>query len=80
MPTIVHTMLVRVASMVCWEMVGSASAGAAVSGSVRLGLSAGAWSGSRAAGPFALMVAPVLFPRMVAHSTGYHAYQTASFR
>jgi hypothetical protein len=44
------------------RLLGSASAGAAISGSARLGLSAGAWSGSRAAGPSALMVALAAVP------------------
>jgi hypothetical protein len=44
MPTIVHTMLVRVGSMVCSARVASASAGTASSGSGGSELSAGAGS------------------------------------
>jgi hypothetical protein len=61
MPTIVHTMLVRVGSMVCCGRVGSPSAGAAASGSSNLELSAGSRSGPGAAGPSALMVASLPF-------------------
>ena len=56
MPTIVHTMLVRVGSMVCSARVASAPAGAATSGSAGTELSAGAGSGPPAAGRSALMV------------------------
>jgi hypothetical protein len=54
--TIVHTMLVRVGSIVCSARVGSASAGAATSASAGTESSAGADSGPPAAGRSALMV------------------------
>jgi hypothetical protein len=55
MPTIVYTMLVRVASMACWGRVASVSAGAATSGSGGSELSAGAGSGLWASGPSGLI-------------------------
>jgi hypothetical protein len=61
MPTMVHTMLVRVGSMVCWGGVGSASAGAC--GWETTEFSAEARSGPSAAGRSALMVASLPFGR-----------------
>jgi hypothetical protein len=58
MPTIVHTMLVRVGSMVCCGKVGSASAGATTSGSGGTEASGEGCSGTPASGRSALMVVP----------------------
>src|SRR6266508_2516644 len=56
MPTIVHTMLVRVGSMVCWGRVASASAGVVTSGWGATEPSAEGCSGTPASGRSALMV------------------------
>src|SRR5512132_1791040 len=58
MPTIVHTMLVRVGSTVCCGKVGSASAGAVTSGSGGTEASGEGCSGMPASGRSALMVVP----------------------
>jgi hypothetical protein len=56
MPTIVHTMLVRVGSTVCWGRVGSADDGAATSGSGGTEASGEGCAGMLASGGSALMV------------------------
>jgi hypothetical protein len=76
MPTIVHTMLVRVGSIVCSVRVASASAGAAASGSGGSERSAGAGSGPPAAGRSALMVPSLVFLMIVTRSTDHFANHT----
>jgi hypothetical protein len=58
MPTIVHTMLVRVGSTVCCGKVGSAGAGSFTSGSGGTEPSARACSGTPASGLSTLMAVP----------------------
>src|SRR5437762_2478166 len=72
MPTIVHTMLVRVGSTVCWGKVGSADDAAATSGSGGTEASGGGCSGTLASGLSPLMRSPRehlddRYPTLVAH-------------
>ena len=79
MPTIVHTMLVRVGSMVCSVRVGSASAGAAASGSAEV--ASVRPEPALALRPLAVLRswfrAPLL--TIVARSTGHSANQTTRY-
>jgi hypothetical protein len=59
MPTIVHTMLVRVGSTVCWGKVGSADDGATTSGSAGTAASGEGCSGPPASGLSTLMAVPL---------------------
>jgi hypothetical protein len=59
MPTIVHTMLVRVGSTVCWGKVGSADDDAATSGSGGTEASGEGCAGPPASGRSALMAVPL---------------------
>jgi hypothetical protein len=59
MPTIVHTMLVRVGSTVCCGKVGSADDGAATSGSGGTAASGEGCSGTPASGLSTLMAVPL---------------------
>jgi len=60
MPTIVHTMLVRVGSTVCWGKVGSADDGGATTSDSAGGTEASGegWSGTPASGRSVLMAVP----------------------
>jgi hypothetical protein len=60
MPTIVHTMLVRVGSTVCWGKVGSTDDGAATSGSGGTAASGEGCAGPPASGRSALMAVPLV--------------------
>jgi hypothetical protein len=59
MPTIVHTMLVRVGSTVCWGKVGSADDGATTSDSGGTEASGEGSSGTPASGLSTLMTVPL---------------------
>jgi hypothetical protein len=59
MPTIVHTMLVRVGSTVCWGKVGSADDGAATSDSGGTEAFGEGCAGTPASGRSALMAVPL---------------------
>ena len=59
MPTIVHTMLVRVGSTVCWGKVGSADDDATTSGSGGTEASGEGCAGPPASGRSALMAVPL---------------------
>ncbi|HET7518821.1 MAG TPA: hypothetical protein VFN05_14255 [Actinomycetes bacterium] len=59
MTTIVHTMLVRVGSTVCWGKVGSADDGAVTSGWGGAAASGGGCAGPPASGRSALMAVPL---------------------
>src|SRR5512132_4088198 len=80
MPTIVHTMLVRVGSTVCCGKVGSADDGATTSGWGGTAASGGGWAGPPASGRSALMAVPLAPVSMIVVESSRHIVAGCSWQ